>query len=357
MIRISLHDLSWRRRRYVIVVVVASLAFGLALTMTGVIHQLEREGRTTVDLFDADHWIVADGVSGPFTGSQLIDRAAGTETAVRSGADAASPLLIGRTAIGDLDVNVVGYDPDSPMLPERILAARAGADDPDGAIVDESLDRAVGESIELGGRDLPVVAQVRGTAFFFSAPTVFLPIGTVQGLLFAGQDVASAIVIRGDVSDIGSDTDLAEAGPGFDVLSNDEVRADFQRVLKSTTDTIGMVNILLWLMAAGIVAAIVFVSVLERTRDFATLKAMGAPDRSLLGGLVVQSTVISIASAAASIAISRAISPTFSFPVSVPGSAYAQLLVTAMLVGVVASLAGVRKITRIDPALAFGGAS
>ncbi len=53
----------------------------------------------------------------------------------------------------------------------------------------------------------------------------------------------------------------------------------------------------------------------------------------------------------------RAISPTFSFPVSVPSAAYVQLLVVAMVVGVLASLAGIRRITRIDPALAFGGAS
>jgi hypothetical protein len=34
-----------------------------------------------------------------------------------------------------------------------------------------------------------------------------------------------------------------------------------------------------------------------------------------------------------------------------------QLPVLAMTVGVLASLAGIRKISRIDPTLAFGGAS
>jgi len=47
----------------------------------------------------------------------------------------------------------------------------------------------------------------------------------------------------------------------------------------------------------------------------------------------------------------------FSFPVSVPSGAYVQMFVVAMVVGVIASLAGVRRISRIDPALAFGGAS
>ena len=73
VIRISLRDLQWRRRRFVIVVLVASLAFGLALVMTGVTNQLSNEGTNTVALFGADQWVVAEGVNGPFTSSQLID--------------------------------------------------------------------------------------------------------------------------------------------------------------------------------------------------------------------------------------------------------------------------------------------
>jgi len=128
-------------------------------------------------------------------------------------------------------------------------------------------------------------------------------------------------------------------------------------VLKSTKDTIGIINTLLWLMAAGIVAAIVYVSMLERTRDFATLKAIGTSNRALIGGLIGQAAVVSVASAIVAVGVAKAISPTFSFPVSVPSAAYVQMLVVATVVGVIASLAGIRRISRIDPALAFGGAS
>jgi len=110
-------------------------------------------------------------------------------------------------------------------------------------------------------------------------------------------------------------------------------------------------------MAAGIVAAIVYVSVLERTRDFATLKAIGTSTGSLVAGLIVQAAVITGFSAVAAVGVAKLISPSFDFPVAIPTSAYIQLVVLAMVIGVLASLAGVRKITRIDPALAFGGAS
>jgi putative ABC transport system permease protein len=353
MIRISLRDLQWRRRRFVIVVLVASLAFGLALVMTGLTNQLSNEGTNTVALFGADEWVVANGVKGPFTTSQLVDGGLSETIASQPGVEAASPILVGRTLIGDKDVNVIGYDPASPILPAKLTGALAGVTDLNGAVVDDRFAYGVGDTFELGGAAVPVVAQVSGTSFYFSMPTVFLPLPVVQHLLYADQDVASAIVVTGH---------LATGGPSaldgsVSLLTNADVRADYDRVLKSTKDTIGIVNTLLWLMAAGIVAAIVYVSVLERTRDFATLKAIGTSNRSLIGGLIAQAAIVSTASALAAVGVARAISPTFSFPVSVPSGAYVQMFVVAMVVGVIASLAGVRRISRIDPALAFGGAS
>jgi putative ABC transport system permease protein len=212
---------------------------------------------------------------------------------------------------------------------------------------------SVGETFEVGGASVRVVAQVRDTSFYFSMPTVFLPLPVVQHLLYADQHVASAIVVTGNLTP----GEAAGLDGSVTLLGNDDVRADYDRVLKSTNDTIGIINTLLWLMAAGIVAAIVYVSVLERTRDFATLKAIGTSKRALVCGLICQAAVVSVASAIAAVGVARAISPTFSFPVSIPSGAYVQMLVVAMVVGVLASLAGIRRITRIDPALAFGGAS
>ena len=357
MIRISLRDLQWRRRRFVIVVLVASLAFGLALVMTGVTHQLSNEGTNTVALFGADQWVVADGVKGPFTTSQLIDGGLSETIATRPGVEAASPILVGRTLIGDKDVNVIGYDPGSEILPLKLADALASVTDASGAaagaVADERFAYGVGESFDLGGAAIPVVAQVSETSFYFSMPTVFLPLPVVQHLLYADQDVTSAIVVTGHLTQ----ADAADLAGPVSLLGNDDVRADYDRVLKSTKDTIGIINTLLWLMAAGIVAAIVYVSVLERTRDFATLKAIGTSNRALVGGLIGQAAIVSLASAVVSVGVARAISPTFSFPVSVPNGAYIQMVVVAMVVGVIASLAGIRRITRIDPALAFGGAS
>lgn len=351
MIQISLRDLQWRRRRYVIVVLVASLAFGLALLMSGVSNRLSQEGDDMLELFGADRWIVPESVDGPFSTTQLLPAGVATDFAARDGVTGASPILIGRTMVEGIPANVIGYDATSPLLPAKLAEARAAMSDPDAPIVDELFEQGLGEQFELNGHDLTVAAEVEGTSFYYSMPTVFLPIADVQDYLFAGQDVATAIVVRGEL-------DAATgASTEFDVLTDADARADYERVLSSTGQTLNIINTLLWLMATGVVAAIVYVSVLERSRDFATLKAVGVSNRALVGGLLTQSAALSLASAVCAVGVAKALSPSFGFPVTMPTGAYVQLLVVALAVGVLASLVGVRKITRIDPALAFGGAA
>jgi putative ABC transport system permease protein len=347
MYRISLRDLQWRRRRFTIAILAAALAFGLALVMSGTDHSLQQEGVRTVRMFSSDQWVVADDVSGPFTTSQLLPASVVDEIRPQPGVSAASPLLLGRTVIGERDVNVIGYDADGRSLPASVADALASATST-GAVIDSTLPGvSPGDTVSIGGQSVAVVGEVSGTSFYFGAPTLFLPIADVQQLLFAGQSVVTTVLVEGH---------LDAVPEGAATLTDDQVRHDFDRVLKATSDTMSLMNGLLWLMAAGILAAMVYVGVLERLRDFATLKATGATNRSLVGGLLGQAIVLAIASGVVAIGICQALVPLFPFAVDVPSTAYTQLAIVTVIVGTLASLAGLRRVARIDPALAFGGA-
>jgi putative ABC transport system permease protein len=347
MFRISLRDLQWRRRRFTIAILAAALAFGLALVMSGTDHSLQQEGVRTVRMFSSDQWLVADDVSGPFTTSQLLPESIVDQVNAQSGVEWASPMLLGRTVIGERDVNVVGYGPGERSLPANVADALAASTMP-GAVVDSTLPGvSLGDTVSIGGQAIVVAGEVSGTAFSWGAPTVFLPIDDVQQLLFAGQPVVTTVRVDGQLDSVPT---------GTTTLTDQQVRHDFDRVLKSTSETMSLMNGLLWLMAAGILAAMVYVGVLERVRDFATLKATGATDRALVGGLLGQAIVLAMAAGVVAIGISQALTPLFPFQVDIPSAAYTQLAIVTVIVGTLASLAGLRRVARIDPALAFGGA-
>jgi putative ABC transport system permease protein len=116
-----------------------------------------------------------------------------------------------------------------------------------------------------------------------------------------------------------------------------------------------MVAVLLWIVAVLIVGSVVYLSALERMRDFAVFKAIGVPTRSVLAGLALQAVVVALLAAAVGVILTQLLAPLFPMTVVVPMHAYLALPAIAVAIGLLASVAGLRRAVAVDPALAFGG--
>jgi putative ABC transport system permease protein len=112
---------------------------------------------------------------------------------------------------------------------------------------------------------------------------------------------------------------------------------------------------LMWIIAAVIVASLVYVTALERTRDFAVLKALGASSRTLYWGLALQAIAVALLAAIIAAVIAQFATGMFAQPVVIPTSAYVELPISAILVGLLASLIALRRAVSVDPAMAFAG--
>jgi putative ABC transport system permease protein len=130
---------------------------------------------------------------------------------------------------------------------------------------------------------------------------------------------------------------------------------DLLRPLKVAVDAIAIVALLLWIVAVLIVGSLVYLSALERLRDFAVFKAIGVPTRSILAGLALQAVVVALLAAVMGVILSQLLAPLFPMNVVVPMRAYLALPGIAIVIGLIASVAGLRRAVAVDPALAFGG--
>jgi putative ABC transport system permease protein len=343
MWRVGLFDLVHRRRRFILAVIATALAFGLSLLMAGTIAHLGNETDRIVALFKADQFVVAKGGTGPFTTTRLLPASAAKEIAHAPGVKRANAFLSARETLKGKDVNIVGIDIDGLGSPD--VHTGFPLNGPGQATVDTSLGYKVGDTIRLGGHPYLVTGLTSGTTFYFGQPTVFLPIGDVQKNFLQGQPYATAIAVRGNLKD---------APTGTMVMTDAEVRDDLNRPQKSGTQTVTIFNTLLWLMAAGIVATMVYLTALERSRDIAVLKAMGTSNGTLFGGMAVQGLALALSACVVGALVSLALSPVMPFEVETPGTAYAETLVIGVVVGLVAALVGLRRAVHIDPALAFG---
>ena len=84
---------------------------------------------------------------------------------------------------------------------------------------------------------------------------------------------------------------------GLALLGTSDVKEDLGRPVRQAKQTIALIRVLLWIVAAGIIGAVVYLSVLERVRDLAALKAIGVATRDLVAGLILQAALLSLLAA------------------------------------------------------------
>jgi putative ABC transport system permease protein len=345
---VGVRDLQFRRRRFLIAALATSVVFAMTLIMAGMSNGLDAEIDRLVDSFHADSWVVARGASGPFTATKFVVEDDVDRVKEASGVRAASPMITARATIGTTslkDVNLIGYVPGgvgAPEVTEGREPRRSGE-----ILVDDELDADVGSNVVISGKRERVVGKVGDLRYNFGVHTVLMTLEDAQDLSFAGQPLASAVITKGVPR---------EHLAGLTVLTNDQVKADLERPTQSGKQSIDFIQALLWIVAAGIIALIVYLTALERVRDFAVLKATGTSNSTLFGALAFQAVVLSLVSAVVAIAIALALAPFFPFQIVIASSAYVLLAVVAIVVGLVASLAGLRRAVGVDPAIAFGGA-
>ena len=355
----SIRDLQWRWRRFLLAALATGLVLGLALMMSGVANSFSVEIHNTVSVLDARWWFVPAGSPGPFTVAAPFPASAAAAVRQVPGVTAADPILVSRALTGgavgsssasgvppssERDVNVIGVVPGGVGSP-RVVEGRP-VRQPDSAVVDEGLGVKVGQEIVLNGTRFDVVGLVSGVTYFAGVPVVFVPLGAADHLTVDGEPLATAVLVRGTPVD---------PVAGFTALTDAQVRSDLGRPTTQAAKTIQLIEFLLWLVAAGIIGAIIYLSALERRADFAVLKAVGTPSSHLFVGLVIQAVLIALGAAIIGSLVEIPMSGSSQMAVRLAASDYVAVPVVAVIVGVLASILPARRAARVDPAIAFGG--
>jgi putative ABC transport system permease protein len=343
---ISIRDLQWRRRRFAIAVVATALVFALGLVLSGVSASFDNEIGRTVASFGADSWLVREGSFGPFTAPSTMPAARVEAVRRLPGVRQADPVAIlsaTTTTPRMRDVHLIGVAPGGVGSPPVLHGQGLGRGE---AVADEELGLGVGDRLEVNGARLRVVAVTKGQTYFAGIPTVTVGMPVAQRLGLDGRPLATAILTRG------RPTTMAH---GLTRLDNHDVAKDLERPIEQAKQTVSLIRLLLWAVAAAIIGAIVYLSVLERVGDFAVLKAIGVSTRHLVAALIAQAALLSLLSALLAVALEQAIAPGVAMTVEVPRYTFLTLPVVAVLVGGIASVLGLRRAVAVDPALAFAG--
>lgn len=332
---IAWRDLLHARGRFALITGVIMLIAVLVGLLSGLTAGLSRDSTSAVTHLHTTY-LTFSGSEPSFTTSRIPLDSADTTS---------SPLGLAttRAAKGDqmIAVTAGGTRPASAVTPEAkgisagvVVLTRPAADD---------LKAARGDKIQIGGQPY-VVGAIRGDDSFAHTPVVWMTLGDWQQSTGAGN---TATVLASDVNN---------APTGFTTVSrSDAVNAIASH--KSENGSLQLIRGFLFGISALVIGAFFTVWTVQRSRDIAVLKALGASTRYLLRDAIGQAAVLLAAGTllgaafvwAGSLLAAGAVPFVFDF------STIAVPLLVLDLIGVVGAALAVRQVTSINPLTALGG--
>jgi putative ABC transport system permease protein len=338
-------DMRMRLRQFAIATIGTGLVFAIALVVAGVAGGFRAETKHTVESIGADGFVVPAGSGGPFSSVSVLPSSLVQQVRALPGVTDAAPLLVFQQQfhVGSDQVYgpvIAGTAGGMGAPPVKGLAALKHGE----AVVDDLTKVKVGETFSVGPLKLKAVARVHGFSMLGGLPAVYVNLADARAIAFSGRDVVTTVAYRGHPTSV---------PPTLRVYDNKQARADVLNRLGSAVSTIDTMQRMVFIVGAVIIGAVVYLSSLERRRDFAVLKAIGSSSRWLYAGLAAQAVAVALLSAVLGVALLPLLSPFVSIPLVVPPYQFYALPLVAIIIGMLASLAGLRQAVRVDPAQAF----
>ena len=346
---ITFADLRYRYRQFLIAVVGAGLVLAMALLMAGLAGGFTTEIDRTVGGVGAQAWVLSDNAHGSIAGAQVFPQSDAAVIARSPGVTAAAPLVIVLQQvlrIGHTTKNVEVFGVQVGGLGAPAVTAGRPLSGSGQLVADVGAGAGLGTEVTVGALPLRVVGQVTDRTMLAGVPIIYMSLRDAQALALGGRPLITAVVTRGTPGSVPA---------GLAVSGNAQIEQSVLNNLAGAISTLTNAKAIMWLVAAVIVGALLYVSALQRVRDFAVIKALGSSSLALFGSLALQAVVVALLAAAFAMVICNFMVGLFKQPIAIPVSAFATLPLIAVAVGLVASLGALRRVTGADPAMAFSG--
>lgn len=374
---LAFRDIRHHRGRFLLTCVGLALLLGVVMSMVGIFRGLVHDALVLARAAGTDLWVVEQGRRGPFAEASRIPRDA-RDTVARLEGIAEAGVVTYQTVeapFGTAKVRlfVIGYEPGRPGGPREIVAGRGIARSHFELVADRRAGIPLGARIELGTEVFTVVGHTAGQVDSGGNSVAYMTLKDAQKLQFTLEGAAARNqAVRGEAANANQvNAVVAKVRPGVDpkqvavqVIRWKHLTALTQAeqedmLLSSVVDKarkqIGLFTIILLAVSAVVIALIVYTMTMDKAREIATLKLIGAPDRSIVALIMQQAIAMGLIGLSIGMALIVAVHDNFPRKVILlPADALA-LGGIVLTVCVLASLAGVRYALRIDPAQALGG--
>jgi len=374
---LAYRDIRHNLGRFLLTCFGLSLLLGVVLSMIGIYRGLVEDALTLVRTPVVDVWVVESGTRGPFAESSRIPGDTREAIARLHGVSAAGSVTYQsvETLYGSqkLRLYVVGYEPGRPGGPDRIATGRPIGRSHYEMVADKRTGLSIGDRVELGRDTFTVVGLTDGQVSSGGDPVIYITLKDSQQLQFelappaarreiargtgpGNTDTINAVVAR--VSSNVSPESVAEVARRWKhlaAMSQAEQELILTRsVVERARKQIGLFTALLLIVSAVIIALILYTMTMDKLREIATLKLIGAPDRTIIGLILQQALAMGTIGFGFGALLITSIKDYFPRRVVLQPEDGLALAAAVILVCVLSSALGVRLALKVDPATALG---
>jgi len=374
---LALKDIRHGLFRFVLTCFGLGLLMTVVLSMIGIYNGLVADALAVVKAPAADVWVVESGTKGPFAEASNIplttrDAVARMPGVAQAGATNFQNIEASHAG-ASLRLYVIGYEPGHPGGPQRIAEGRGIGTSHFELVADRKAGLLTGETIRLGRNRFTVVGLVEGAMNAGGDPAVYITLADAMALQTELDPAAQRVqAARGAVSVKSASVAavIARVAPGADVeLLTATVRqwkhlaaltqAEQEDILVSSVVDLARRQIGLFLgillsVSAVVIALIIYTMTMEKLKQIATLKLIGAPDRTIIGLIVQQALILGASGWGIGLVLILTVKDYFPRRVVLEPFNVMVLAGIIFAVCIAASGLGVRAAMKVDPATALG---
>lgn len=375
---LAYRDIKHNLLRFVLTNFGLSLLLGIVIMITGVYGGLIDDALRQARAANADLWVVEAGTNGPFAESsriagdtrEMVSRVYGVQRAGAVTYQSVQTELNGKP----LRLFLAGFEPGHPGGPRHLLAGRTILRDHYEMIIDRSAGLKLGQEVPLGthGHRFVVVGLMQNEVTSSGDPVAYITLRDAQALQFElAPPAARRETARGGMGESNNQINavIAKVSPHVPIhevatalsrwkhlttLTQEQQETLLSKfVIEKARSQQMMIMVLLVIVSAVIIALIIYTMTMDKVRSIATLKFVGAPDRTIIGLIVQQALSMGLLGYFIGLVLVVVFMPYFPRRLVLDFGSIAVVFGITIVVCLAASTLGIRLALKVDPAEAL----
>jgi len=398
---LAIRDIRHHLGRFILTSIGLGLLLGVVMSMGGIYRGLFADALAVLSFTKADIWVVQQDTNGPFAESSRIPEDIKYRIKAVPGVAEASPLSFQTIQIErsgrPFRFFLIGYDLNGLGGPPAIISGRGIRQKHYEMVVAQAMKMGLGEKIHLGLHDYTVVGITGKVVSSGGDPAAYVSLADAQDIQFKKDNDA----IRNDRQRIGAtlaasqslspsqaelltrqvaaitqstrtvNTVVARLAPGADLKEvqgrisrwnhfrpisvEEQTKILTKGMIEKARMQLGLFRVILLVISAVIISLIIYTSTIDKIKVIATLKLIGSQNRVIVGMILQQSLLMGVIAYGIGYGLILLTYEKFPRRIVLEPFDLQALFAIVIVICTVASLVGIRKALKIEPAEALGG--